>query len=203
LASIPFKKLSIPLSSVEEGVSTVSFRTVHPDLCLEKRYKFPHEIEIEARISTLGGDFLVDLEVKSEGEFLCDRCGKEFRRVITGEIQTLFTFDRVKADEEGGGEVRILPPSAQEIDITQDVWDALLLAIPAKSLCHEGCLGLCPRCGAKLNEEKCRCPGDEVDPRWEALKNIKSSEASPLRQRRLPVVGRDPPQAENRQEVSQ
>lgn len=176
MASIPFKKLCIPLSSVEEGVSTISFRTVDPDLCLEEKYEFPHEIEIEARISTLGGDFLVDLKVKSEGEFLCDRCGEEFRRIITGEIQTLFTFDRVKVQEEGGGEVRILPPSAQEIDITQDVRDGLLLAIPAKSLCREGCLGLCPRCGAKLNEEKCSCPRGEVDSRWEALKNIKSKE---------------------------
>lgn len=176
MASIPLKKLCIPLSSVEEGVSTISLRTVHPDFCLEERCRFPNEIEIEARITTLGGDFLVDLKVKSEGVFLCDRCGEEFRRIITGEMQTLFTFDRVKAQEEGGGEVRLLPPSAKEIDITQDVLDGLLLAIPVKFLCREECLGLCPRCGAKLNEEKCSCPRSEVDSRWEALKNIKFNE---------------------------
>ena len=44
-----------------------------------------------------------------------------------------------------------------------------LLAVPAFSLCREDCKGLCPRCGADLNERPCDC-ADTTDARWDALK---------------------------------
>lgn len=137
---------------------------------------FPHEILVEAEVTTAGGDFLVHLKVGSEGKFVCDRCGEEFQRDVRGEVRTLFTFDTEKVQGEGNGEIRLLHSSAQEINITQDALDAFLLAVPAKCLCREECLGLCPRCGANLNKKRCSCFGDEVDSRWETLKGLKFEE---------------------------
>ena len=53
-----------------------------------------------------------------------------------------------------------------------DLGDALreyfLIAEPLKPLCRPDCAGLCPACGANLNEGVCGCaPG--VDERWGAL----------------------------------
>ncbi len=44
----------------------------------------------------------------------------------------------------------------------------MYLEIPEKALCRPDCKGLCPRCGADLNQGPCLCP-PEADPRWTAL----------------------------------
>jgi uncharacterized protein len=46
--------------------------------------------------------------------------------------------------------------------------------IPAKHLCRESCKGLCPRCGANLNEETCECRQDLKSSPFAILKKEKS-----------------------------
>lgn len=52
--------------------------------------------------------------------------------------------------------------------------DALALSVPANLLCREECAGLCPVCGADLNQVD---PGHqherEPDPRWAALSQLR------------------------------
>ncbi len=173
LSSIPFGKLRIPLSVLEGGVSTFTLLAVNPNLSLGYGCRFSHPIEITAHVTSVGGDILVELEVESEGEFLCDRCDVKYKRVIRGTAKTLFTFDCTRTGVGEKEDIRCLSPSAHEIDITQDVRDALLLAVSTKHLCREDCLGLCSHCGANLNFESCSCPKDDIDPRWEILKGLK------------------------------
>jgi DUF177 domain-containing protein len=51
--------------------------------------------------------------------------------------------------------------------------EQIQLAIPMKPLCTEGCLGLCPRCGANQNGEGCSCAETAVDSRFAALAGIR------------------------------
>ena len=41
----------------------------------------------------------------------------------------------------------------------------------SKLLCSEDCQGLCPRCGADLNEGPCQCK-PEIDPRLAVLQQF-------------------------------
>ena len=43
------------------------------------------------------------------------------------------------------------------VDTTGDLRDILLLDHPDRFLCRDDCKGICPRCGAHLNRESCRC----------------------------------------------
>ena len=53
--------------------------------------------------------------------------------------------------------------------------EQVLLAVPLKVICREDCKGLCPHCGKNLNEEgACSCADELEDPRWAALKEIRS-----------------------------
>jgi uncharacterized protein len=52
--------------------------------------------------------------------------------------------------------------------------EQVLLAVPLKTLCREDCKGLCPHCGKNLNESQCSCAEQREDPRWAALKEIRS-----------------------------
>jgi DUF177 domain-containing protein len=47
------------------------------------------------------------------------------------------------------------------------------LAIPMKAICRGDCRGLCPHCGANLNQEECRCESDLADPRMAPLSRFK------------------------------
>ncbi len=52
--------------------------------------------------------------------------------------------------------------------------EQVLLAAPLKVICREDCRGLCPHCGKNLNLEQCSCADAVVDPRWLALKDLRS-----------------------------
>jgi uncharacterized protein len=114
----------------------------------------------------------VDLSVRNEGDFVCDRCGEPHRKTVQGQVKTLFAAAAGAEPREGNEEVRILPPDARTLDILQDAVDALLLAVPVKILCKEDCKGLCPACGKNLNDGPCSCSPASGDSRWDALKNI-------------------------------
>ena len=52
--------------------------------------------------------------------------------------------------------------------------EQVLLAVPLKTVCREDCRGLCAHCGKNLNEGACSCAEQVDDPRWAALKEIRS-----------------------------
>ena len=72
----------------------------------------------------------------------------------------------------------------QEINITEDIREDLLLALPLVLKCSPDCKGICAGCGANLNTEKCSCgkkkkkaksepeKPDEPSP-WDALSALK------------------------------
>jgi len=52
--------------------------------------------------------------------------------------------------------------------------EQVLLAVPLKTVCREDCKGFCPHCGKNLNEGACSCADQMEDPRWAALKEIRT-----------------------------
>ena len=59
-----------------------------------------------------------------------------------------------------------------ELDVASWAADAIVLSMPHKILCREDCKGLCPNCGANLNEGPCQCPPPEPDDRWGPLRQL-------------------------------
>jgi len=59
------------------------------------------------------------------------------------------------------------------LDLTEGIRQYALIAIPMKALCKENCAGLCPKCGKNLNQGKCDCPADDIDPRWSRLAELR------------------------------
>ena len=63
--------------------------------------------------------------------------------------------------------------SGKEIDLDPILREQLLLALPGYPVCKDDCKGLCPVCGANLNDRECGCDRHVPDPRWAGLKNVK------------------------------
>ena len=59
------------------------------------------------------------------------------------------------------------------VDLGELMREQFFLAVPMKPLCRQDCQGLCPVCGINRNRETCTCQTAWVDPRLEALKNLK------------------------------
>lgn len=62
----------------------------------------------------------------------------------------------------------------ETVDLTADIREDILLALPSYPLCEESCKGLCPHCGKNLNEGPCSCRPEPDDlGRWAALDKLK------------------------------
>ena len=75
----------------------------------------------------------------------------------------------------GGGEELQSPSLDEESDLDLEAWarDALALALPAQLTCRPDCAGLCPECGANLNEDPDHRHETGPDPRWAKLSEIR------------------------------
>jgi len=173
LASIINTKIAVPLSSVKDGITVFNYRFQEPDLHFGEGQRFPNEIVVNVTVTGMGSDILLSTKVTSEALIVCDRCCSDFKYLINNEVKSLYTYDIEKYKEDTDDEIKYLHGSMQEIDIVPEIIDALSLAIPTKCLCNESCKGLCVICGENLNIKKCDCENNEIDPRWNGLKNIK------------------------------
>ena len=59
------------------------------------------------------------------------------------------------------------------LDLSSWARDGLILALPEKILCRPDCAGLCSVCGRDLNAEPHEHEGEEADPRWAALAELR------------------------------
>ena len=172
MRSLEIGELRIPIIEIRQGIQEFEFISDLAELQVGMPGGAGHKAEVRVRVTPLDDDFLVDLSVRNEGDFVCDRCGEPHTKTIQGQVKTLFAAASGGAAQDGNEEVRILPPEARTIDVLQDAVDALLLAVPVKILCKEDCKGLCPNCGKNLNDGPCSCGPEPGDSRWDALKNI-------------------------------
>jgi uncharacterized protein len=63
--------------------------------------------------------------------------------------------------------------SADNLEVSRWARDLAALALPEKILCRPDCAGLCPVCGANLNDEPHEHAERERDPRWAALESLR------------------------------
>ena len=60
------------------------------------------------------------------------------------------------------------------LDLSEAIRQYGLLAVPMKPLCRPDCAGLCPQCGANLNQGACHCiPGSQKSA-WSELEKLNS-----------------------------
>jgi len=147
----------IRLAALADGTNTVHETSAPEEIGLDAEiFHSPVELTGEVHRSENGFDFR--LHVATEGDFVCDRCAVGFRRTVESDIRLLAVrrTGHAPREREAEGLVTIGMHDA-EINLDQEILDALILGLPMKILCREDCRGLCPRCGADLNEGPCGC----------------------------------------------
>jgi uncharacterized protein len=116
---------------------------------------------------TTGSGYALRLRFAAGVQGPCMRC--------LGPAAPAFEVDAREVNQPGLGEELRSPymDGEDELDVARWARDALALALPAQITCSPGCLGLCPQCGANLNEDPDHAHEPEPDPRWDKLSEIR------------------------------
>jgi uncharacterized protein len=130
------------------------------------------EVEIRGRVERAGRGYLLEAQVEGRASLRCVRCLGEFAFPFREQMQLhlLPTAAQPREDEtrlvRDDLEVRFY--EEPRLDLVEVAAEQFALAVPMKPLCGETCRGICPRCGANLNEGACACP-PERDERFAPL----------------------------------
>jgi uncharacterized protein len=137
------------------------------------RLRGPLNVQLEAQQS--GHDVLVRGTIEGEAELPCRRCLVTVNAPIEEQVALLYREGVTEAEAEDA-EIYALPSRANELDLSGAVREHLMLAVPEFAICRDACKGLCPSCGANLNETTCSCEPYPVDDRWAALLQLKGKD---------------------------
>ncbi len=164
--------MQINISNLAQGIHTYSLEAAADELQVGQY--FASAIAVEVTLDKGVRQILLEAVIPDvRGRFVCDRCLEEFERVVQSGYKKVYYTRDIEAVDLTKDDLEVLTPDTNIIDITNDVRDALLLAVPLKLLCREDCAGLCPRCGINLNSGSCGCAPLPPDARWEPLARLR------------------------------
>ncbi len=130
--------------------------------------QFRDSVQFSGFLENIGG--VLELSGEAKGEFTvpCARCMKIVEQSFCVPVtETLAHTEAEVTDRDA-----VVPFSGNEVDLSQVIWPNILLGLGTKYLCKPDCKGLCPMCGADLNETTCSCEKDDIDPRLAGLADL-------------------------------
>jgi uncharacterized protein len=132
-------------------------------------------VQGRVRFLRVSNGLLATAKMEVQVEMVCSRCLEPMEQVLAFEFQEQYF---PLQDVERG-----LPLPAPEdpaaftigqnhvLDLREALRQYTTLAMPMQPICQAECQGLCPQCGANLNQGPCQCP-PQIDPRLAALRDL-------------------------------
>lgn len=136
-------------------------------------------IEVKGTAIRSSGIARVKGSLRANLEIACSRC----LQPSDFELDTPFEIDFVTIENYGAAshetelnstDLSLSVYDGEQIDLDEIVREQILLNLPMQELCKVDCAGLCEKCGANKNTNPCNCETKEIDPRWSALRELKS-----------------------------
>jgi uncharacterized protein len=115
---------------------------------------------VKVEILRTGDKYVLSGDLNCVLQVMCDRCLEYYQHDVKADFKLFLVLnpDVEKAEVElleDDMEVDFI--NGEEIELDQVIQEQLYLSLPIKSLCSEGCMGLCPKCGGNLNNGACQC----------------------------------------------
>ena len=170
-------RVLIDLSRVEsEPLRFAEQLTLDPETIDPDRVVGPVEVCLEGLVTRSATGVTASGRCEAHARLACTRCLApiEWSNADAFDVELRSNADG-PTDEDVGldeTEMDVIFLDDDRFDTTDLAAEQVLLALPMRLVCRDDCAGLCPRCGADLNQEgACTCE-PEADPRWEALRNL-------------------------------
>lgn len=189
------------LSRFKSGTDRID-RTYEPEAFgpASEDFRIAAPVHLKAVLTKHGVRFALRGHLTTTLELACSRCLEPYAVPVDATLDLTFVpapeapkpaveaatperkkkaprhgHDDVELDgtEIAADDIGLSEYSGEEIDLGQMMREQFYLALPMKPLCQPDCQGLCPVCGKNRNRETCSCESTWVDPRFEALRNLK------------------------------
>ncbi|MBQ3267528.1 MAG: DUF177 domain-containing protein [Atopobiaceae bacterium] len=146
----------------------------------EREFALPEGIEYDLVLTNAGEGILATGVMRARVDGTCDRCLDPASFDVSAEVGQYFLFEEPEDagdDDDDELEYGLVSPE-NDIDLGEAIMAALIMETPFVVLCREDCKGLCPTCGANLNEGDCGCAAHAEEERrsaspFAALANLK------------------------------
>ncbi|MBQ7338523.1 MAG: DUF177 domain-containing protein [Clostridia bacterium] len=134
---------------------------------------FDRAAHVCGRVTNEGGymRLILEVEVPYTGE--CARCLCAVSGVFRMSYERTVVNEGTLSDEQLEDNVdEYVVIVDGELDLAEELRDALFLSFPMRLLCSEECAGLCPKCGKPRRDGPCSCAEREIDPRLAILATL-------------------------------
>jgi uncharacterized protein len=128
-------------------------------------------LAVDVRLESVTEGVLVSGTVTAPVRGECARCLDPITDELVVDIVELFAYPDSATDETSGKD-EVHRIDGDLLDIEPVVRDAVVLGLPWTPLCRPDCAGLCPTCGARLDEVPDGHSHETIDPRWAALQAL-------------------------------
>ena len=126
----------------------------------EHEFELPSGIDYDLVLTNAGEGILASGIVRAHVLGTCDRCLEDAEFDIASEVDEYFLFEAPAEEDLSDDEDEVdfsLVGEDHTIDLAEPIMAAIVMETPFVVLCREDCKGLCPHCGANLNEGDCGC----------------------------------------------
>ena len=160
------QQFTIPFGGLQEGERVYEFeiRALFFD---QFEYSEIEKSDVIVKLTLHRESAMIILEFSLQGTVavMCDRCSDFFDIPIKGKYRLIVKFGEEKHEETD--EIIVIPYTDSALDISQYIYEYINLLLP-KSRVHPN-----PEVIQKLEELASDIkPGNTVDPRWDALKEL-------------------------------
>ena len=143
-----------------------SFEMDLSDVELGGLYPIQKPVVVTGDVRNIAGMLLLQFTAETVLSSVCDRCMKAFSNPKTVTYQCMLAEE---VQDEENDDIILL--ENDELDLGDLARTEFILEMDTKTLCSEDCKGLCPKCGADLNQGQCSCKPD-ADPRLAVLAKL-------------------------------
>src|ERR1700722_18444251 len=139
------------------------------------------DVEVDVVVEVSDGGMVATGTVRTAWVGQCRRCLSDVGGELVVDVRELYEprGDGYRGpDEQAELEQETYPLASETLDLLPLARDAVLLNLPLAPICRSDCAGLCPTCGADLNEGPCPCLPVASNGRWAALDALRGPETS-------------------------
>ncbi|OUO35545.1 DUF177 domain-containing protein [Olsenella sp. An290] len=122
----------------------------------DHEFRLPSGIDYDLVLTNAGEGILATGLVRAHVVGTCDRCLEDAAFDVDAEVDGYYLFEEPEqmGEDEDEADFELVAPD-NTIDLSGALACALVMETPFVVLCREDCAGLCPVCGANLNEGDC------------------------------------------------
>jgi len=139
---------------LQAGIGTAENFEMEEDI---SRLDLPEEMEghilhVKGKVMRLEDSVVVSGTGNVSLTLICDRCLDNFDTSLKFNFEREYILDRKEKTEED-----LYVDKYLNIDLTPELRDEIILAVPTQNICKSDCGGICLGCGVNLNHEACKC----------------------------------------------